>query len=187
MIEGIPKASVLPATSSFFSKEEAPSFIEKIKKQKEERRLIGDSDSAASKNPERISPQNPTTPQIRYGEAPSAIERKADTGLNTSGLRNKELPTKPTPAQELNESRGGRRPDQLENSIAERNRQVGIITRYPRNPAEPSPQLNLQGTEHRSSKEFADAVSPSPYEALLKRYREPKEEESVGKKIDIQG
>lgn len=187
MIGGISSSSFLPEVPSLIQKkEEEKSFIDKIKNQKEERRILGNASSSSSENSQNILSQPSTSAQIRYGEAPSSIQREADTGLNTSGVRNFEPPTKPELAQKIENSRGSRRVDNLQDSISERNRIAGVITRYPRSDAEPTAQQNLIGTEHPPSQEFAKETNPPPYVAFLREYQEPKEKPQTGKKLDLQ-
>ncbi len=53
---------------------------------------------------EKLLPETPSAREIkRYGEAPSAIERSVDTGINTVGLRNPIIPIQPEPNPPLTE------------------------------------------------------------------------------------
>jgi hypothetical protein len=176
MIGGIPHASAFPKSPSLIAKEEPKPFAEKIAEKKEEKELRERGTSAPNQNSRQVLDRPPATSPIRYGVAPSAIDRKVDTGLNTTGLRQYEPETKPQGTQKLEEARGDRRVDQLDESTSKRNRMSGIMTRSPRDPSEVTPTVNLEGTEHRTPAEFAHAASAPLYEQLKREYIQKQDE-----------
>jgi hypothetical protein len=167
---GLSLAGVSPQEPSLIRDSKPKPLVDQVAENVRRQQLI----QALPEKTEKLLPETVSTREIkRYGDSPSFIERSADTGVNTVGLRNPIVSTEPEPTPELVEKRGGRHVDELELSPAERNRQAAIMTRSPRDPSAAAPGDYVQQFHTSPSDVLMRDSHPATYEAFRRAVEEP--------------
>lgn len=159
MIGGISNASVFPKSPSLIAKEELKPFVDQVREKNEALRLNEKSGSSSAILSKANDLGNQGAPAVRYGQAASAIEPASSSAA----------------IQKISPSEIERPVDRPENSLKEKNQQLGVLRAD-----------GEKRVEVRSNPANAHGSSPPLYAQLKKEYFSKSLEESVGNQLSVQ-
>ena len=116
MISGIPHSTIFLPKPSLIEKGEEKPFVQKIADKKEEKLFVERGVSSSAEKSGSSIHEAPTTSLVRYGEAPSFVDRKSEQPTQASESRPYDALVIARQSLEIKETQGLRRTDRLDQS-----------------------------------------------------------------------